>query len=158
MLKSAPWRAQGRAILSTAAHGSHGARRDASGLHARTLARFVARKWSDARICKALQAIGARAEAGASRPWGMFARSRRDSARTDARADDGKALVGRWARKAAKDIKSVRASVAKTLAKDVVQALEAGTSAEELAGRWRKRGVPSEFGTLEGRTKVIAQH
>lgn len=71
---------------------------------------------------------------------------------------DGNKLVDKWTREAAKKITSVRDEVAEGMRRDVVAALEAGTDPAELAAKWRAQGIPTEFGTLEGRVKTIAQH
>ena len=123
---------------------------------ARALGTALRREWPERAIYDLLVAIGLRAEARSSRGWAKLTRPRRDAAGT--RVVDGRALVLRWARNAAKLITSVRDEVAQGLAADVVAALESGTDPTELAERWRQQGIPLKFGTLEGRVKVIAQH
>lgn len=125
--------------------------------HARALGVALARTWPEARILRDLLQIGAKAEAAASRPWAPLER-RLDGARLDAEPYDGRALVVAWAREAASRITSVRSEVARGLEADVVDALERGIKPEALAARWARQGVPLRWGTLEGRTKVIAQH
>lgn len=71
---------------------------------------------------------------------------------------DGRKLIDAWSRDATKLIRSVRDEVAPALRADIVHALEHGVSAEDLAQRWISRGVPVEFGTLEGRMRTIARH
>lgn len=70
-----------------------------------------------------------------------------------------------WRDKAIKDwvaqnttlIKSVRDTVATGVQRDIVEALSKGTRPEVLRDRWIKTGIPVEFGTLEGRMRVIAR-
>jgi SPP1 gp7 family putative phage head morphogenesis protein len=52
-------------------------------------------------------------------------------------------------------IKSVRNAV--RLEPDIEAAFSAGLRHEQLRNKWRKEGLPLHFGTLEGRTKVIAR-
>lgn len=80
------------------------------------------------------------------------------SAPAGAKPYNGAKLVDQWSKAAAEKIKSVRDEVAEGMRKDVVAALKAGKDPAELAARWRATGIPVKFGTLEGRTKVIAQH
>lgn len=66
----------------------------------------------------------------------------------------GKILDG-WNDDNAALIKSLTSTV--RIRDDVERAFVAGTRPEVLAKRWRERGLPLEFGTLEGRAKVIAR-
>lgn len=124
---------------------------------ARAVGAALRKAWPDARLRAIVEAIGRKAEASASRPWGRFDRAGRGDARRR-REYDGRALVDRWSRDAAKRIVSVRNEVAEGLRRDVVAALETDLAPAELAARWRRQGIPVLFGTLEGRTKVIAQN
>lgn len=126
---------------------------------ARALGVALRARWPDSRIRAIVAAVGRKAEASAVRPWGPVVRaSIRARARRDAAEYDGAKLVDEWSRKAASLITSVRDEVAEGLRRDVVAALESGTDPATLAARWRAQGVPVEWGTLEGRMKVIAQH
>lgn len=81
--------------------------------------------------------------------------------RVDARKPreyDGTKLVDAWTREATSKITSVRDEVAERLRKDVIAAAEKGLDPAELAAGWIREGIPVEFGTLEGRMRVIAQH
>lgn len=128
---------------------------------ARALGVALRRRWSDKRIEGLVRAAGEAMEAAASRPWSSLARAltRGDSVhRQDAKEYDGIALLDRWTKNATSLIRSVRDEVAEGLRKDVLAAIEDGTDPATLAAKWRSEGIPVLFGTLEGRTKVIAQH
>jgi hypothetical protein len=122
------------------------------------------KRWTDAKIAGLVAAVGAKVERAGSLPWRRVVDARAKTDRMDAKKIpkakqyDGAKLVDGWTRNAAKLITSVRDEVAEGLRRDVVAALEAGTSPAELAARWVAQGVPVEFGTLEGRMRVIAQH
>lgn len=124
---------------------------------AAALGRALARDWSDARIDRLVREIGESAEKYSSSPWAGLVKKIRT--KRDALGDDydGAALIERWSIEAAAKIKSVRDEVAEALRRDIVEALAKGTPPEVLAARWRREGIPVTFGTLEGRTKVIAQ-
>lgn len=53
-------------------------------------------------------------------------------------------------------IKSVRDTVIPTLSKDVAHAYANGWTDEQLADHWIEQGLPVEFGTVEGRARVLA--
>lgn len=126
---------------------------------ARALGRVLRREWPAQRIRRLVTGIGEKAERSSSIGWGRVERLRiAADRRQDAEDSDGRKLAAKWANEAASQIKSVRDEVAAGLAAEVVQALEAGTDPATLAERWRGKGIPLEFGTLEGRVKVIAQH
>jgi SPP1 gp7 family putative phage head morphogenesis protein len=57
---------------------------------------------------------------------------------------------------AVKRISSVRDSVIPTITKDVAHAYANGWSDEQLAKHWEENGLPVEYGTVEGRARVIA--
>lgn len=119
--------------------------------------------WPNKRIRAIVAKIGRAAEGAASRPWGPVERTiaaarERKREKGDAAEHDGAALVEAWSRKAAELITSVRDEVGEGLRRDIVRALEAGTDPAELAATWKRQGIPVEFGTLEGRVRVIAQH
>ena len=129
---------------------------------ARALGSALKRQWSDARIRKLIAQAGTPAERAGSRVWLPIDRKIRsdvmDANGRRRKPYDGAALLEQWSKETAADITSVRDEVAEALRKDIVAALEAGTPPEVLAERWRRRGIPVGFGTLEGRVKVIAQH
>jgi SPP1 gp7 family putative phage head morphogenesis protein len=54
-------------------------------------------------------------------------------------------------------IKSVRDDAIPALARDVEKAFRSGVRHEVLRKQWRDRGLPLKFGTIEGRSKVIAR-
>ena len=126
---------------------------------ARRLGAALARRWTDAKIRKVITAAGLSVESAGSRPWSMLVqrlpRGRRD--RMDA-AFDGRKLVDQWTKDAFALIKSVRSEVAEGLRADVVGALEVGTPIDDLRRKWLTKGIPVEFGTMEGRIKTIARH
>jgi SPP1 gp7 family putative phage head morphogenesis protein len=118
---------------------------------ARALGAALRLAWPDARLRELVAKAGRTVEGQASKAW----------PRTDAptrQAYDPRALVDAWSREAAAKISSVRDEVAEGLRREIVAALEKGTDPAELAERWRVRGLPVAFGTLEGRVKVIANH
>ncbi len=124
---------------------------------ARALGRILRREWPYQRILEAFLQVGLAAEERASRPWRKLYRAA--GQRRDAAEDyDGRALLRRWAREAARTITSVRDDVVEGLAADVADAVERGVDPKSLAKRWRAKGIPLTFGTLEGRVRVIAQH
>jgi len=132
---------------------------------ARAVGAALRKAWPDKRIAAIVRAIARKGEASASRPWGALARAEakaKASAKTDARMDageyDAEVVIEAWTRQAAKLITSVRDEVSDGLRRDIIEAARTGASAEDLAGEWRREGIPLKFGTLEGRTKVIAQH
>lgn len=112
----------------------------------------VKKAWPASKIRRLVADIGRRAEITASRPWRVI------SARTDAAEYDGDALLEKWSKDAAKKITSVRDEVAEKLRSDIVAAAEAGIDHEALAARWLQGGVPTMWGTAEGRVRVIAQN
>ena len=126
---------------------------------AKALGAALKRQWSDEKIRAMVLRIGRKVEAFGSRPWApFFGRDGRTDAKKRRVPYDGEKLLEQWSRDATAKITSVRSSVAEGLRVDVVAAVEAGTEPAELAARWRAKGIPVEFGTLEGRVKVIAQH
>lgn len=54
-------------------------------------------------------------------------------------------------------IKSVRDDAIPALARDVEKAFRMGVRHEVLRKQWREAGLPLKFGTIEGRSKVIAR-
>lgn len=59
-------------------------------------------------------------------------------------------------REATAKITSVRAGAIPGLRADLEEAWARGLPAADLERRWRQRGLPLEFGTIEGRTRTIA--
>lgn len=135
---------------------------------ARALGVALRKAWPDARIRAIVRAAGVAGERQGSRAWAPIVRaasavrdSRMRNAHTDARKPreyDGEKLVDAWTREATSKITSVRDEVAERLRKDVIAAAEKGLDPAELAASWIREGIPVEFGTLEGRMRVIAQH
>jgi SPP1 gp7 family putative phage head morphogenesis protein len=78
---------------------------------------------------------------------------------TDVLATEGfTAKVTRsWVSENVKKIRSLRGEVIDACAKDIDAAFRSGLRHEELAKRWREKGLPVEFGTVEGRARVIAR-
>ncbi len=122
---------------------------------ARALGVALRKAFPDAWVRARVAAIGAKAEAVASRPWTRLERATNRLARGDA---SGPELVERWTKEATGRITSVRDEIAEGLRRDVIAAAEAGTDAKELAAKWLSEGVPVEFGTAEARLRVIAQN
>lgn len=57
---------------------------------------------------------------------------------------------------AVRQISSVRDSVIPTITKDVAHAYANGWDADRLAKHWEDNGLPVEYGTVEGRARVLA--
>lgn len=130
---------------------------------ARALKAALRRRWPDARVRKIVAAIMAKAEARGGVGWGQWERKAaalkaRAKAKTDAADYDGARLVERWSKEAAKRITGVRDEVAEAMRQDIVAALELGMSADDLHAKWKRHGIPTKYGTLEGRLRTIAQH
>jgi len=121
---------------------------------ASALGRALRKSWPDKRIKALIAAAGEDVERGGSRPW---LRSRKDARKAAAEYDAAK-LVDDWSTEATGLITSVRDEVARAMRSEIVEALRVGTDPTTLAARWASKGIPVEWGTLEGRTKVIAQH
>lgn len=66
-------------------------------------------------------------------------------------------LLDKWNRENTDLIESVSTSAVASMRTEIEQAFASGVRAEALAKRWRERGLPLEFGTVEGRAKVIAR-
>jgi len=67
------------------------------------------------------------------------------------------AVMDQWVRENTGLIRSLSLSTVRGISREVDEAFVAGLRHEELAKRWRERGLPVEFGTLRGRAKVIAR-
>lgn len=67
------------------------------------------------------------------------------------------AVMDQWVRANTGLIRSLSQSTVRGISREIDAAFEGGLRHEELAMRWRERGLPVEFGTLEGRTRVIAR-
>ncbi len=78
--------------------------------------------------------------------------------RADQVIPDGRALVEGWSTVATDLITSVRNGIQVGLRRDIVHAVENDWTPDQLAASWRSRKIPLNFGTLEGRTQVIAHH
>jgi SPP1 gp7 family putative phage head morphogenesis protein len=69
---------------------------------------------------------------------------------------DGRRLLAEWAKESTKRITSVRNSVVPGLRRDILHAIEHDWSPEQLMRAWVGRKIPLKWGTLEGRSRVIA--
>lgn len=127
---------------------------------ARAFGKALRKRWSDDRIIEIVQSLGQRAEKDASRPWkplepiALIA----DADEVRRKRYNAEDIVQKWTRDAVKLITSVRDEVAEQLEKDIIEALETDMTAKDLQQKWLRNGIPVEFGTLQGRVKVIAQH
>src|SRR5690606_11917538 len=63
----------------------------------------------------------------------------------------------RWVQQNVSLITSVPESMKGGLAREIEAAFRAGTRHEVLRDRWIEKGIPLEWGTLEGRMRVIAR-
>lgn len=125
---------------------------------AKAVGAALRKAWPASRIRKILEEHGRKGERAGSKAWQRRVRKDGKLQRLDAVEFDGEALVRTWSNEALKIIVSVRDEVAAGLQADIVEAALAGTDPSELAARWVAKGIPVEFGTLEGRMKVIAQN
>ncbi len=147
-----------RALAPMLAQAQATAARVTSAAEAKAMGAALRRAWSDAKIKRLVEPIIARAEQQGSRGWQVLRPRAPRKTTKDAAEYDGEALIEQWTTATADLISSLRDEVAERVRKDVVQAAKAGTPHDVLAARWQAQGLPVEFGTLEGRTKVIAQH
>ena len=126
----------------------------------RSLGAALRRDWPDARIAGLVRARGSQVLERSDRDWAPLRRALgRDARRIDRRQGelpDGRDLLARWSRISTDRIKSVRDSVVPGLRRDILHAIEHDWTPEQLARVWVKRQIPLEWGTLEGRAKVIA--
>jgi SPP1 gp7 family putative phage head morphogenesis protein len=113
------------------------------------------RAWGDDRLRGLVVSAGTDVEREASAPFAVLARRLDVAPRMDASPRE---LVETWAKTATAKITSVRDDAVEGMRRDLVKALERGTSPEQLAAKWKRDGIPLTWGTLEGRVKVIAQH
>lgn len=67
------------------------------------------------------------------------------------------AMMADWVRSNTSLITSLAESTVTGLSEEIDAAFSSGVRHEELRRRWRERGIPVRFGTLEGRSKVIAR-
>ncbi len=67
------------------------------------------------------------------------------------------AMIQQWSQRNTDLIRSIRDSVVPGIRKDIDAAFVSGARHEVLRKRWREQGLPLNFGTLEGSTKVIAR-
>lgn len=125
---------------------------------AKAVGRALRKEWPASRIRKILEAHGRKGEKIGSKAWQRRVRKDGKLQRLDAVEFDAASLVRTWSSEALTHIVSIRNEVAAGLQADIVAAALAGTDPSELAARWVKKGIPVEFGTLEGRMKVIAQN
>ncbi len=131
---------------------------------ARAIKAKLRNAFSDDYIERVVKSRGSTVARASSRPWGPVERIAKRVGVLDAKRQrrrvpyDGRKLLEAWSKEAAALIKSLRDEVAEGVRKDVVTAIEAGTPAAELSAKWVREGVPVEFGTIEGRAKVIARH
>lgn len=128
---------------------------------ARALGAALRKAWPDKRIRSIVAKIFGKVAARAGVGWAQWERKAaalrpaRRNGRGDAAPDD---LVERWTREAVAKIAGVRDEVAEALRRDIVAAHDLGMSAADLQEEWRRNGVPTAYGSLEGRLKVISQH
>lgn len=124
---------------------------------ARALGVALRKAWPDKRIRSVVAAIMAEVGARSASGWGRWER-KAEALKKRKPKGDAVDLVERWSREAAAKITGVRDEVADALRKDIVAALDLGMSSAELQAEWASNGIPTAYGTLEGRLKVIAQH
>lgn len=126
---------------------------------ARAVGAALRRTWPDKRITKIVAAIMAKVGQRSAVGWDKWERAAEARApkkkRGDAAPED---LIEKWTRDAVAKITNVRDEVAEALRRDIVAAHDLGMSAADLQAEWKRNGVPTAYGSLEGRLKVISQH
>lgn len=127
---------------------------------ARALGAALRRTWPDKRIRGVVAAIMTKAEARGSVGWKKWERAAfiRARLKADAADYDAAKLIEQWSKAATAKITNVRDEVAEAMREDIVAALDLGLSAADLQEEWKRNGIPTKYGTLEGRIKTIAQH
>lgn len=127
----------------------------------RALASALKRRYSDAKIKEIVRRSAAIVEKAASSPWvavdAAVRRARAKGDRLDAKEFDATSLLDKWTRDVVSQITSIREEASARLRGDILRAIDEGADPATLAAGWIKSGLPLKFGTLEGRSKVIAQ-
>lgn len=126
---------------------------------ARALGVALRKSWPDKRVRAIVSKIFAGVEKRAGVGWGRWERAAAARSGRKRRGDAAPVdLVEQWTRAAVAKITGVRDEVAEALRRDIVAAHDLGMTAADLQEEWRRNGVPTAYGTLDGRLKVIAQH
>jgi SPP1 gp7 family putative phage head morphogenesis protein len=114
-------------------------------------------RWlSDTRIGQTVRDVGRRARDAADRVWS------REVGRVRGRPvalsrEPSAAELDKWTAENLRRVKSLRASAIAQVQRELLDAQRRGLSAEVLAARWERDGLPVEFGTMRGRATVIAR-
>jgi hypothetical protein len=130
---------------------------------ARALGAALRKAWPEKRLRAIVGAIFLKVGVRGAVGWGKWERKaealaaarKTKSKRGDAAPED---LIERWTREAVAKITNVRDEVAEALRRDIVAAHDLGMTAADLQAEWARNGVPTSYGSLEGRLKVISQH
>jgi len=121
-----------------------------------TLRRVLDEEWSDDKIERDVRALGRRLDDSHSQ---NFYTALNAAIGVEVVATEGfrGALINDWIADNVSLIKSVRADAIPGMARDIERAFAQGLRHEELIRRWRRDGIPLNFGTVRGRAKVIAR-
>lgn len=124
---------------------------------ARAVGVALRKAWPDKRVRSIVGAIMGRVGTRGASGWNKWERAAqaRKKARRRGDAED---LIEKWTRDAVAKITNVRDEVAEALRRDIVAAVDLGMSASDLQAEWRRNGIPTAYGSLEGRLKLISQH
>jgi SPP1 gp7 family putative phage head morphogenesis protein len=128
---------------------------------ARAVGVALRKAWPDKRIRSIVSKIMIKVGVRSAKGWGKWERAaeaRRPKPRGKTRKGDAEDLIEKWTRAAVEKITNVRDEVAEALRRDIVAAVDLGMSATDLQAEWARNGVPTAYGSLEGRLKVISQH
>lgn len=116
------------------------------------------KRWPNKRIRKIVAAIMAKVGQRSAVGWGKWERAHAARNPKPRGRGDAEDLVEKWTRDAVAKITGVRDEVAEALRRDIVAAVDLGMSATDLQAEWARNGVPTSYGSLQGRLKVISQH
>lgn len=128
---------------------------------ARAVGAALRRQWPDKRIRSIVSKIMIKVGVVGAKGWGKWERAaaaRAPKGRKGKRDAAGDDLIEKWTRECVAKITNVRDEVAEALRRDIVAAVDVGMSAADLQAEWARNGVPTAYGSLESRLKVISQH
>jgi SPP1 gp7 family putative phage head morphogenesis protein len=140
-----------RATLPAIAERGLGSKSDAKAA-VRALGEALQREWTDEKVETIALQRGGQVLRGADRDWRPILAKLREADRPP----DGTKMLERWIGQSAKRITSIRDEVPVGLERDLYYAIEHDWTPTQLAHVWKSRPISLEWGTLEGRTKVIA--
>lgn len=142
-----------RATMPALAARGLGSKSDAKAA-VRALGEALQRQWTDEKVETIALQRGGQVLRGADRDWRPILAKLREADRPP----DGTKMLERWIAASAKRITSIRDEVPGGLERDLYYAIEHDWTPTQLAQVWKSRPISLEWGTLEGRTKVIAHN